>query len=338
MDKILYFPYINLPKTDWTVRTLLYYDNIGSIVPQEYFYSPEENYEAFMLELVQSELVIPIDPIQTLDNPWEVSRPFLHFLEVNQKRLSQRRQTFIEGKRSRIHLEKFSGARIHTGKFDGEIFYQLEQMGLARREEDNWYHVEKYTADHLMKFLATVLSSKLKMQPTTDNFRKRFNSGPNHNHKSKRETILANLIPFPEEIDFNKIRKFKDRHLDLLKEFRNRVEQIVLDDTIIEGTELFNVKLEELTLRKNELTAKMNESQIRNIIFGSVCGVIGASQGLLTAETSGVFIGGLPGFASAIHSALKIEKAENVIDQSGLKYLALVDKRIRLGKNHQVIG
>ena len=110
---------------------------------------------------------------------------------------------------------------------------------------------------------------------------------------------------------------------------KNRVEQIVLDENIIEGTELFNVKVEELTLRKNELTAKMNESQIKNILFGSVCGVIGAYQGLAVAETTGAFISGLPSFANAIHSALKIEKAENVFDQSGLKYLALVDKRIK---------
>lgn len=329
MDKILYFPYINLPKTDWTVRALLYYDNIGSIVPQEYFYSPERSYEPFMLELVQRELVIPIDPIQTLDNPWEVSRPFLNFLKDNQKLLSKRRQVFIEGKHSRIHLDKFSGARVHADKFDGEIFYQLEQMGLAKRGENNWYQVEKYTADHLMKFLASVISSKLKMQPTTDTYRRRFIPATKNIHNKKRETILTNLIPFPEEIDFNKIRKFKDNHLDLLRAFKNRVEQIVLDETIIEGTELFNVKVEELILRKNELTAKMNESQIKNIIFGSVCGVIGASQGLATAEITGAFIGGLPGLANAIHSALKIETAEDVFDQSGLKYLALVDKRIR---------
>jgi len=39
--------------------------------------------------------------------------------------------------------------------------------------------------------------------------------------------------------------------------------------------------------------------------------------------------GGLPGFMYADHSALKIEKAENVFDQSRMKYLALTDKRFR---------
>ena len=29
---LLYYPYINLPDTEWTIRTLLYYDNVSSIV------------------------------------------------------------------------------------------------------------------------------------------------------------------------------------------------------------------------------------------------------------------------------------------------------------------
>lgn len=329
MDKILYFPYINLPKTDWTIRTLLYYDNIGSIVPQEYFYSPEKNYEPFMLELVRSELVIPINPIEVLEHPWEISRPFFQFLEDDQHRLNQRRQEFIEGRYNRIHLDKFTGVRVHADKFDGDIFYRLEQMELARRGDDNWYRVEKYTAEYLMKFLASVISSKLNMLPTTDNFRRRHPVLQVNIHQRKRETILTNLIPFPEEIDLKKLRKFKDEHTDLLKTFKNRVEQLVLDETVIEGTNIFTIKVEELMSRKTELVAKMNENQIKSIILGSVCGVIGTYQGLAAGQTPGAFLGGLPGFVSAVHSAMKIEKAENVFDQSGLKYLALVDKRIK---------
>lgn len=32
MNNLLYYPYINVPKTDWLIRALLYYDNIASIV------------------------------------------------------------------------------------------------------------------------------------------------------------------------------------------------------------------------------------------------------------------------------------------------------------------
>ena len=66
MNNILYYPYINPPRTDWTLRTLLYYENVGSIVPQKYFYEPEVNYDDFMLELVRNELVTPINPIEVI--------------------------------------------------------------------------------------------------------------------------------------------------------------------------------------------------------------------------------------------------------------------------------
>ena len=72
---LLYYPYINLPDTEWTIRTLLYYDNVSSIVPTQYFHEPER-YEPFMREAVQNELITPVNPMNVLDNPWEVSRMF----------------------------------------------------------------------------------------------------------------------------------------------------------------------------------------------------------------------------------------------------------------------
>ena len=71
MENLLYYPYINIPRTDWSTRSLLYYETVGSIVPQNYFYEPE-NYEPFMRELVQNELVIPINPMEVLDEPFHL--------------------------------------------------------------------------------------------------------------------------------------------------------------------------------------------------------------------------------------------------------------------------
>ena len=339
MDKLLYFPYINLPRTDWTIRTLMYYESIGTIVPNEYFYDPENNYDPHMLELVRSELVIPINPIETLDNPWEVSNPFIEFVNGPDFKIKKRKRNFIQPNYTRIQNDKFkvTGSKIHADKFDKEIFYQLEQIGLARRDKNNynWFFVETRTANLLMTFLASVISSKLEMRPTTDIINKSYKiAGKKIEHQkkqliSKRETILRELIPFPQEIDLTKLRRFKDKYISLLESFRNKIELIVLDAKLIEGSELFNEKVKELKLRKDELSAKMNESQFKNIIFGSICGIIGAYQGLASAETTGAVIGGLPGFTSAIYSALRIEKAENIFDQSGMKYLALMDKRLK---------
>lgn len=339
MNKILYYPYINIPRTDWVLRTLLYYENIGSIVPQEYFYDPERYYEPFMLELVRSELVLPVDPLKVLDHPWETTKPFIQFIEKNRRNVGRSRRNFpIERENGTFHAGKFQDAKIHADKLDGEIFYHLEQLGLAKRSEDRWYLVEQKTADQLMKFLATVIGAKLEMLPTTDHIKPEDLRKPTVIKQRKRETILRSLIPFPEDLDLIRVQRFKEKHNDLLIAFKNRVELIALDPNIKEGTALFNENLRELQIRKDELSAKMNESKFNNILFGTICGIIGASYGLTVTETTGALLGVLPGFAHTIYSALKVEKAENVFDQSGLKYLALVDKQLRKGNQNSRLG
>lgn len=93
---------------------------------------------------------------------------------------------------------------------------------------------------------------------------------------NKREQILNELIPFPEEIDLNKLRKFKDKHKKLLKAFKNKVELIVLNPSITEESPLFIETIRELKIRKEELSAKMNESKFGGLFFGTVCGITGA--------------------------------------------------------------
>jgi len=329
MSNILYYPYINLPRTDWTLRTLLYYDNVGSIVPQEYFYSPEKHYDKFMLELVRSELVTPLDPIDILDRPWDVARPFIELIERNEDKLLIFQNNFRQGSRSLIHNEKFTSSLIHADKFNENVFYALQELGLAERTDGRWYSVEKSIANSLMTFLATLIGAKTNRLLTTDYVKHIYFQQSFKKEQQKRETILTSLIPFPKDIDINSLLRFKEKHSDLLIAFRTRVELIALDSDIVEGTPLFHQNLAELLQRKQELSAKMNESKFENILFGTVCGLIGAYQGLASTSTTGALIGGLPGFASAVYSALQIERAENVFDQSGLKYLALADKRLK---------
>ena len=329
MSNLLYYPYINVPRTDWTLRTLLYYDNIGSIVPQTYFYDPERYYDVFMLELVQRELVTPINPIEVLDNPWEATGPFLDLIERNRDQLRISQDLFLRGHRGKHHSSKIAQTKIHADKFDQNIFYALEQLGLAVKTDDYWYSVEKKTANNLMSFLATLVSAKTNRLPITDyikpfHYRNTFNQ-----EQQKRETILSKLIPFPEEIDLARLLRFKEQNSELLIAFRTQVEILALDPNIIEGSALFHQHLAQLIQRKEELCAKMNESNFNDIVFGTACGLIGACTGIAAVgTTTSAVLGALPGFANAVYSALQIERAENIFDQSGLKYLALAEKRI----------
>jgi len=346
MANLLYYPYINVPRTDWTIRTLLYYDQIGSIVPRNYFNEPEE-YDVFMRELINRELVLPIDPMDILKKPSKVSEQFIKYVNSKEFKLKQRIANFRAGKYGNIHQEKFQikGPEIHGQKFDNEIFYQLVEAGLAKKSNGDWYIVEQKTADDLMSFLASVIGRKLNYLPTTDiQIRKvPFTNNSKIVYKTKkkenirREIILKELIPMPEQIDLRTMRKFKDNHYELLKRFRNKVELIALDHNLDEDSQLFKETILELNYSKEELAAKMNESKFGQLMFGTVCGIAGAVIGQLSAGNTGSLVGSLsalPSFANAIYSALQIEGVENIPDQSGMKYLALVDKKLRKINKH----
>ena len=282
-----------------------------------------------MLELVRSELVTPINPMEVIEQPLEVMKPFLDMVERNQGKLRDVPRGFGKDDYDLIHQDKIGFSSIHTNKFDESIFHRLQEWGLAQRTDGPWYSVEKKTANSLMSFLATLIGVKTNRLPTTDHVKPFYYKRPFANQQRKRETILTSLIPFPEDLDLTKLRRFKEKHSDLLTAFRTRIELVVLDPNIIEGSQLFDTHLAELLQRKQELAAKMSEDKFKSILFGTVCGLIGASVGLATASTPGAIIGGLPGFANAVYSALQIERVENIFDQSGLKFLALADKKLR---------
>lgn len=286
-------------------------------------------------EVIQNELIHPINPMDVLEHPWEVSKMFMEYLTQNRDIIQRRRFSHNKFGTSHIHPEKFSlkknGNKLHVDKFDFEIFHELTQMGLAERIDNNWYNVEKKTANELMTFLTSVIANKIDFQPTTDKIDYSFATTYIRNQdielrtrQYKRDLILKNLIPYPKQIDLINLRKFKDKYRDLLKAFSNKVELLVLNPTITPESPLFKITLEDMKMAKEELSARMNESHIGDIIFGTICGTISAGIGLLASPVLGI-----PGFLNAIHSACNIEKPENIIDQTGLKYLALVDKRLR---------
>lgn len=333
-----------MPRTDWSIRTLMYYDTIGSIVPQSFFYEPEK-YDPFMLEIIKSELIIPINPMDVIDHPLEISHPFIQYINSLKLEIEKRRMFFNMEKNHKISTNKFNlnGPRIHHSKFDSEIFYQLEHLGLAVRENEEWYIVEQKTANELMSYLASIIGKKLNYLPVTDleikrvpfmDKSKKIYKSENKN-KIRREIILKELIPFPNEVNLSNLKRFKEKHHDLLERFKNRVELIVFNHHIEEGTLFFDETIKELTLSKEEIYAKMNETKLGKILFGTVCGVIGGVITGITTGTASSLVGSLsalPSFANAIHSALQIENIENIENNSGMKYLALVDKKLTRNK------
>lgn len=339
-----------MPNTAWTLRTLIYYDSVGSIVPQQFFEHPEQNYDRFMLELVRNQLVIPINPMATLDRPFDIASPILEFLKGPNFNLERARKKFKKGmklvphsrvihsqamhsKSTKYYLPK-AVATIHGSKFDDHVLYHLVEMGVAKSSVNEYYYVEPNVASHLMTLLATVIGAKKEMQPMTDTINSLKSPSAftmESEGNEKRQQILKELIPFPEFVELEQLRKFKDKHYDTLKAFKNKIEQLAVDPSLAIDSKLFKLKVEELSFHRDELSVRMKENKFGDIFFGSICGITGGVIAMVTAPPPFSIIGGVgatASFANAIHSALKIETPEKITDTTGMKYLALLNRRI----------
>jgi hypothetical protein len=78
--KVLYFPYISVPESAWFTRVLLYWDEVGSIVPSPYE-ADLARLTPYMSELVRAELVRPIVPERYDRHLHRAVRPFLEFID-----------------------------------------------------------------------------------------------------------------------------------------------------------------------------------------------------------------------------------------------------------------
>ena len=101
-DNALYFPYISVPNDRWTIKTLLYWDRLSSIVPMDHIDSPEQ-FSPFMHSLVQENLVEQVFPAHHLFEIPDFERCFIKLI-TGRFKILRRPSSF----RSSIYSEKLA--------------------------------------------------------------------------------------------------------------------------------------------------------------------------------------------------------------------------------------
>lgn len=309
---ILYYPEINIPRTEWAIRAFLYYDEVAAIVPYKYNMEPD-SYEPFMREILVNELVTPIDPMMNLRHQEQIQELFQQYVTSHRRSLEQRKGFFHR-------TRNLKGFKLHEGKFSHSLYRFLEELGLAKYDKNGWYDVEPHTANDLMYYLASVLANTMDYRLSTDQMSYSFSTTYIHtpeyeirHQNNRRNCILKELIPVPIDYDLRKIRHFKETHRELLRTFRNHVEEIALDATILPESELFSIKLDQLRQEKEEISARMNESHLGNIILGKICGVFSPMSGVSA-------------LLNAIYNACHVERPD--YNCQGMKYIVLAERNL----------
>ena len=307
-DKILYYPYIEIPNNAWTINSLLYWDEIGTIFPEvvdDYY----DDLEDLTKDLLSSGFLKRI-------NPKDYNFDKKVFYE-NLLKLIQSEEYEIENKRKLF--EKGEYGFCYTEKFDEKFFYTLQKLGLANRDNEDKFNVESHTANLLILMLATELSEFCNYTPSTDDEHyltyDYFKTVDTFKNCSLRNEILNEVLPHPEEIKLSQLEKFKGKYQKDLVSFRREIELVI--DTLSkieseeERTSLKERHLNQLRERIEFIVAKMTESKFKKIwksswvaasvstiaslvlmnpiplITGASSAAIGSTKNLLTDSTKG---------------------------------------------------
>lgn len=244
---ILYYPTITIPTGPWLRQALLYWDEIGSIVPLNDF---------------DQRTLVPYSPdIEWLGNqgvfrpfsPQLISRQGGRVVDDFEDELSDAiRSPDFRKLLPEVSKRQFS-ARVHKDKVSDEVYEVLKRKHLAqeKRHDPDWYYFENAMALLYMAKLAKYLAAGDE-QPTllgTDlreyehlNFRTRVLD----NGVVSLTAAFLNVLPVPrEDVSLDDILQFKRRRREHLLRFRQ-----LLDDF------------------ENKLAACKSEVEAKNVVGG----------------------------------------------------------------------
>jgi hypothetical protein len=320
-DKLLYFPYINIPQNNWTIKSLLYWDEIGVIVPPTYI-RRTHLYEDFTKDLLKTNLITQVFPYE---HTWKVPNfetGFMQLINHPSFDLNRKQQRFNNGYRARIHLQKFGEQNLNF----------LVDSGIALRIDWEWFVVERETANIIMLYLATIIGKVGEFTPSTDRFSfSNYYDNPTSiirtNFSHIRQKLLEEVMPFPSNPNLSKLRDFKEKYKDELKGFRMLLEQSVIDIGNIQDREIqldrFKLTVEEINYKKEIISSNLNSSKFGQISLGSICGLTGAAYGFSQDNTAlGIF-----SLANALYSAFQGYDNAPILEND-YSYLALIDKKL----------
>lgn len=224
---ILYYPTITIPTGPWLRQALLYWDELGSIVPEDDFgrgnliaYSPD-------IEWLKNEHVFrPFSPELIGRGGGTVVDEFKSELLQTVKSANFRKLLPPARKR------QFS-ARVHKDKVSHELYDLLKARHLAKEKRDDrvWYYFEEPMALLYMAKMAKYLAAA-DYQPTVVGTDLR-----QYEHLNFGTTVLKNgvvsltasflgILPVPrEDVSLPDILDFKRRHADELLSFREMLSE-----------------------------------------------------------------------------------------------------------------
>jgi len=314
-DNALYFPYISIPNEKWTIKTLLYWDRLSSIVPMDFIDAPEQ-LSPFMRQLVQEDLVEQVFPAHHLHQIEDFDNCFIRLVEHRIKKFRP-----LSTNKSIIPNEKLSKRSLVHAEKMGRIPEFLIENNLASRTDNwAWFEVDANIANLFMAYLASCLGAldDVNAAPVTNQTRFSSIISPQrlatkksnvHHHKA-RDVILQSLLPTPnEKVSLDQLLRFKSDYGHLLPLLRRKIEAHCVSISILptgidrlNSTEQF---ISDCMEDVNEITDAMKPTW-KKVTLGSLTPLFGAGFTLkaTSANDELAYAGAAFTFAATAYQAI----------------------------------
>lgn len=352
----LYYPWIDIKDTKWLKTSILYWDNIRTIVPE----SIQNPYSTRLAQTLKDEgFLIPLKVKSNMEEIENLSEDIIKYFNTEEAQ-----EMILARGKARIHREKLPYfishlSRIHPEKLPYEIRHIAKEIGFYLKEDGDWFNVDNNFAMFYMTLLATRLSDRIGaglLTPSTLSDRLSINAKIDSPLKNaahsywfdreryreydgwgKRQNLpqnvaygtLAHLIIEKIGIDpktsVDKILEFRKSHSDEIAKFRSemsRLTSIIKNDVPIE-----NLRQQINDIYTNDVVPSIND--LKNALKGN--GIKSISEGILrttlisTGSSSALYAIGL-----AIPTALVVGIGLS-ITVNGIIYN--IEKKKELKKN-----
>lgn len=282
-ETILYYPTISVPSGKWLRQSLLYWDEIGSIVPQRYDETTLIPYTADIEFLKAEGEFRPFKPELIFRRSWKPVQEFEN--ELRESILSAEFQRMLDPTNARTLKTK-----IHRDKVSREVFEFLRGQILATDCDKDWYYFEAQTALLYMAVLAKYLADADNTSSTIPgtNIRRyealNFAARSNGNSFAGLNVSFFRLLPVPR--DNNSLA-------DILQFKRNRRDHLLRFRQVLRGVQLALSKCESQSDVNDVLAAFSNElerglSDLEAVLKDSrIATVAGSFETLIKSSSPG---------------------------------------------------
>lgn len=285
-DVALYYPKMTFPPSGWLSRTLLYWDEVATIVPEAVQAGVKD--DPYMAELIDLGLLRMLDPAPTLSDDQVQSQVQKAFSELQSASIEEDSSGYPDMRSMRAEKLLYS------------IRWQLEEQGQAWSHDNGsgWLRVPSSLVRWYMPLIAGLMASSLNVdgsisyKPITDD--QRFIQASNTEIVSTERKhyiyrSIHEVLPGPSiSIPPREIMEFKNRYSSELRRLRGWIDDQFLSSMNIPWTEndLWERRMRERVAEQVEFLREGMNRRWPRVLVGTVGALFGNGAGIANSIVS----------------------------------------------------